>query len=637
MIARFYHLIILVMLGILFTSPTVFSKVIEKNPKFIGPETIAEAETQIKAFLASGHHFNRPVPQKVQAPLDNVILVRVDTLGHTFYDSGWNELPDHQVAIAPGGQYDGVHMTFMYTQTSAASRYAAYNFYSRSFNLFLSSEPGFLPLSYTGGGWPRVTDGPNHVGMYTFHWSNAGVVQTRFLKDSDEGGFTFPTDIQVDPAGVWPGLDAIDNTVVVTTTDDPTRVPGRTYISLDAGATWTEIGWPGLVIPSSVEHSNAETMPFLNPVNSQQVALINMEDSDGTAGSTAASDGGVVWSMSTDLAVGTSWTTLVAYEFKTLLSDNSFYDPYGLGSSVYSEFSAAIDNNGTGHVVFNGSGIQLGVSGDTLYTIHPLVYWNSSDQQLIELTDSSISRNPALGDSIDFYFPGRSWGMGYPHIATGPTGQVLAVWEQPELVDANNLRYVYGLSGGQPTVKLYSTDIYAAYSPDYGQTWSSSFKLVGIEGEIERLPQLGNLEVIDDSVHVHLLYLWDTNPGQNLTVAESDPSECAWIYKELILDVEVVNGIDGPPAVVHDFELKQNYPNPFNPKTRITYTIAKSGKVNLEVYNILGEKVATLVDEYKPSGDYNIEFDASQLSSGLYFYTLSTKDFQNTRKMMLLK
>jgi hypothetical protein len=615
------------------------AKVLEKNPRFVGPETMAEAEAQIQEFLAAGNQLKKPIPPAIQTPLDNVIVVRLDTLGHTAYDSGWNELPDHQVATAFGGSFDGIHMTFMWTLDPAApgaNRFATYNYFSRSFGIFLSSEPGFVPSSYSGSGWPRVVDGPNHEGMYVLHWSDGGVVQTRFLKDNTEGEFTFPTDIQIDPAGLWPGIDAIGNTIVVTTTDDPTRVPGRTYISTDAGATWTEIGWPGLVIPLSAEHSNAETMPFLNPVNSQQVALVNMEDSDGSSG-TGASDGGVVWNVSNDLSIGTSWTTTVAYEFKTPLPDNSFYDPYGLGSSVYSLFSAAIDNNGTGHIVFNGSGIQLSATGDTLYPIHALVYWNSTDQQLIELTDTTISRNPALGDSIDTYFPGRSWGTGYPHIATGPAGQVLAVWEQPELIDSNNLRYVFGQVGGNPGLKVYATDIYAAYSPDYGQTWSSPFKLIGTDGEIERLPQLGDLEIINDSVHVHLAYLWDTNPGQNLTVGESDASICAWIYTELILDVEVGTAIGEPTTIVQSYELKQNYPNPFNPTTQITFAITKPQNVKLVVYNLLGEEISTLLNEKKLAGEHTIEFDASQLSSGLYFYTLSTPEFQETRKMVLIR
>ncbi|NOZ60147.1 MAG: T9SS type A sorting domain-containing protein [Calditrichaeota bacterium] len=91
------------------------------------------------------------------------------------------------------------------------------------------------------------------------------------------------------------------------------------------------------------------------------------------------------------------------------------------------------------------------------------------------------------------------------------------------------------------------------------------------------------------------------------------------------------------PAVAMKYDMSQNYPNPFNPQTRISYTIAKPGNVKLAVYNVLGQKVATLVDEYKAASTYRVTFDASNLTSGVYFYRLETGDFSKTMKMMLLR
>jgi len=85
------------------------------------------------------------------------------------------------------------------------------------------------------------------------------------------------------------------------------------------------------------------------------------------------------------------------------------------------------------------------------------------------------------------------------------------------------------------------------------------------------------------------------------------------------------------------FKLEQNYPNPFNPSTTISYQLPTSGQVTLKVYNILGDEVASLVNEEKPAGNYDVKFDASQLSSGVYFYKLQTGDFVETKKMILMK
>lgn len=85
------------------------------------------------------------------------------------------------------------------------------------------------------------------------------------------------------------------------------------------------------------------------------------------------------------------------------------------------------------------------------------------------------------------------------------------------------------------------------------------------------------------------------------------------------------------------FSLSQNYPNPFNPSTVINYSLAKSGFVELKVYDILGREVASLVEEKQSIGNYKIEFNASSLSSGIYFYRLQCGDFSETKKLILLR
>ena len=86
-----------------------------------------------------------------------------------------------------------------------------------------------------------------------------------------------------------------------------------------------------------------------------------------------------------------------------------------------------------------------------------------------------------------------------------------------------------------------------------------------------------------------------------------------------------------------DFILYQNYPNPFNPTTNIRFQIAEGGFVNLKVYDVLGNEVATLVNEQKSSGEYQLEFSAIGLPSGIYFYQLKAGNFTQTIKMILLK
>ncbi|MEJ2104909.1 MAG: T9SS type A sorting domain-containing protein, partial [Ignavibacteriaceae bacterium] len=88
---------------------------------------------------------------------------------------------------------------------------------------------------------------------------------------------------------------------------------------------------------------------------------------------------------------------------------------------------------------------------------------------------------------------------------------------------------------------------------------------------------------------------------------------------------------------LNSYYLAQNYPNPFNPATKISYKIDEPGFVQLKVYNVLGVEVKSLINEFKNSGEYSINFDASSLYSGVYFYTLSVNNFTQTRKMILEK
>lgn len=137
-----------------------------------------------------------------------------------------------------------------------------------------------------------------------------------------------------------------------------------------------------------------------------------------------------------------------------------------------------------------------------------------------------------------------------------------------------------------------------------------------------------SIHVFTDQVSVATAYVQIEvgtfrNPGDRFVLnftATTDPS----------VSVKEIN-------LLNSYDLSQNYPNPFNPSTRINYNVGESGLVQLKVFNILGIEVATLVNEYKQTGNYSSDFKAEKLSSGVYFYTLSVNNFTRTRKMILEK
>ena len=99
----------------------------------------------------------------------------------------------------------------------------------------------------------------------------------------------------------------------------------------------------------------------------------------------------------------------------------------------------------------------------------------------------------------------------------------------------------------------------------------------------------------------------------------------------------ITTAVNDNPVEPMKFSLAQNYPNPFNPSTKIDYSVPKSEFITLAVYNVLGQKVATLFSGVQTAGEHNITFDASKLSSGVYLYRLESSTNSITHKMILMK
>lgn len=137
-----------------------------------------------------------------------------------------------------------------------------------------------------------------------------------------------------------------------------------------------------------------------------------------------------------------------------------------------------------------------------------------------------------------------------------------------------------------------------------------------------------------------------------------DPAQAPWTFKH-VFTVKGVNpyfcivhlgqgmtgvvtvtdpvGVSDKNLIVSKFELEQNYPNPFNPSTVIRYQTAERSNVTLTVYNSIGQEISTLLNEVKSKGTFTIEFDGSNLPSGIYYFRLQAGNFTDTKKMVLLR
>jgi hypothetical protein len=102
-------------------------------------------------------------------------------------------------------------------------------------------------------------------------------------------------------------------------------------------------------------------------------------------------------------------------------------------------------------------------------------------------------------------------------------------------------------------------------------------------------------------------------------------------------ELSCITGINKNLNVPDKYKLEQNYPNPFNPSTEINYQLAGTSNVKLVVYDMTGKEISILVNANLPAGNYKVDFNAANYSSGVYFYKLVTEKFSDTKKMILVK
>ncbi|HMN18866.1 MAG TPA: T9SS type A sorting domain-containing protein [Ignavibacteriaceae bacterium] len=236
------------------------------------------------------------------------------------------------------------------------------------------------------------------------------------------------------------------------------------------------------------------------------------------------------------------------------------------------------------------------------------------------------------------------------------------VHQEIQVDDAGNV-YVTGYSYGSGTMADYATIKYSqeivpvelisfsgvSQSARVLLSWQTASELNNFGFEIERnaneegLPAgqagwriIGFKKGQGTTTETHSYSFTDEAPfaGRNYYRLKQIDFDGTFSYSEVI-EVEL------PPMA---FELYQNYPNPFNPTTKIKFTIPSRTEyysvpqiVTLKVYDVLGNEVATLVNEEKAAGSYEVEFNAARLSSGIYFYKLQAENFVETKKMLLVK
>lgn len=173
-------------------------------------------------------------------------------------------------------------------------------------------------------------------------------------------------------------------------------------------------------------------------------------------------------------------------------------------------------------------------------------------------------------------------------------------------------------------------DVYVSKSTDGGMTWTTPQNISNTQNEDEMYPVVAKTGNSND--YPFLAYQWSLIPGcqgftdfQTITISHQ-------VLKSIEIGIEPLSN-----NIPSGFKLAQNYPNPFNPSTNIKFDVASRENIRLSVYDLLGRLVRVIVNQEMLPGSYQVKFDGSNLSSGVFFYKLEAANYSEVRKMVLVK
>jgi hypothetical protein len=553
-----------------------------------------------------------PLPDVDYYPADGALLLTCDTVGTTWYEYQSNGSSGDRIVYHEDGTIHVCWMKLLNWPYPGSPRYVYYNWrdqngtWSGETAVSEGSPSGYCQMSNIYNDRAAIayhSDGgsdPTYVTL-AVEWDPPGYGFFDYYDPPDQ---LYPFDEDSPGRLYWPyiAVDRDSNIHIVASENTERRLQRMAYTrSEDGGLTWINLQ---LIDTVMVISSVLDASPV-----SDKVVLAYCAPYD----TTSQWRNDIVYYEADN---GTDW------DWRYGMNNVTDYANDNDSMWAYTDCDILIDYNDVIHIVWNAQRIN---QDNEIYYRTYLFHYDDESDEITEITHHPES---------DWYNISGAWNRPICKMSLGAydsgtlNNPVAVTWTQFDTTDVS----VVGFGNG---------DIYAAISPDGGQQWSEAVDLTDTHspncypGECLSEHWSCLADVMTDTTidGLHLTYILDRDAGSVI----SDPPEGSATENYVVylnLEPTAVPESENKPIYLR---LDQNYPNPFNARTTISFTLHEPSRTTLEIFDIRGSRVATLIDRDMSAGDHTVIWDASRRASGIYFYRLTTDQKSETRQAVLIK
>jgi hypothetical protein len=550
--------------------------------------------TDVKPTALTG---DEPVPDLPYTPSGPATVCSPgDTVGFTQYDYQTNGSTGHRIVVDGIGN---VHVAWMNGDPFPSTRLIYYN--CRTPSGWVWPQIGTQVSLRTGDGYCQIDVTPDDRAVIAYHYPPAGFESTFVAIDFSNclGVFSYfrPPNRFGGSYYLWPYVAVGRNGYIHETVTNYNSPQNVLYTrSNNGGTTWTALQLVGV-------STNLSQVIAASPVSDKIVIAYGRSVHDEMTDTTTAdmvyveSPDGITWDFSNQVDVTNFGTDL---------------DSLGVGWDL----DAIYDYNDNLHLIYNVRAQHT----PYIYYGTKLYHYSTGTHVITQLAESDT-----LWPSAGCDFPNYCWHFNKVSLAVGSTpgsNQIFAAYTEYDTSDCSLCGYANG-------------DIYVQSSFDNGSTWSPPVNVTNTQtplcfaGDCDADDWPSMAEKADGALHI--FYVNDRDAGA------IPQTQCSITDNPMLYLRVPINAVDDDVEIPSGYALAQNYPNPFNARTTIGFELGKPSHVSIEVFDILGRRISTILDEDRPAGPQSVTWDAGNQPSGVYSYRIKAGKFTQARRMMLVK